>query len=132
MSDSDTPDVFICQAEVPIGTDETIARFGLPQSGWTMFAGIAHPASRGRVRLGGPNPRDPIHIDANTFGDPGDLKSGIAAVRLSREIADAQDLRAFVSREVVPRNLKGRELEDLIRDAATSYWHQSGTPWRRA
>ena len=33
-SDSDTPDVYICQAEVPIGTEETIARFGMPGSGW--------------------------------------------------------------------------------------------------
>jgi choline dehydrogenase len=56
MSDSDTPDVFICQAEVPVGSDETVARFGLPPSGWTFVAGVAHPKSRGRVRLTGPNP----------------------------------------------------------------------------
>ena len=127
MSDSDTPDVFICQAEVPIGTDETIARFGLPPSGWTMFAGISRPKSRGRVRLTGPSPGDPIQVDANTFGDPEDFKTAIACVELCREIANSAPLRPFVSREVMPGNLKGRELEDFVRAAATSYWHQSGT-----
>jgi choline dehydrogenase len=127
MSDSDTPDVFICQAEVPIGTEETIARFGLPPSGWTMFVGIAHPKSRGRVSLTGPNPHDPIRIDANTFGDPADYKAAIACVELCREIANSPALRSFVLREVMPGNLKGRDIESFVRDAATSYWHQCGT-----
>jgi choline dehydrogenase len=28
---------------------------------------------------------------------------------------------------VTPGNLKGRDLEGFVRDAATSYWHQNGT-----
>lgn len=127
MSDAETPDVFICQAEVPIGTDETIARFGLPQSGWTLFAGVAHPRSRGHLRLTGPHPDDPIRIHANTFGDPDDLKAALAVVELCRELGNSQALCPFVSREVTPGNLKGRDLEGFVRDAATSYWHQNGT-----
>jgi choline dehydrogenase len=127
MSDSDTPDVFICQAEVPIGSEETAARFGLPPTGWTLAAGVAHPKSRGRLQLAGPNPHDAIHIDANIFADPQDLKAAIACVELCREIGNSAALRPFVSREVMPGNLKGRDLEDFVRDAATSYWHQSGT-----
>jgi choline dehydrogenase-like flavoprotein len=30
-----------------------------------------------------------------------------------------------VKREVMPGNLKGAELEDFIRDAADTYWHQA-------
>jgi choline dehydrogenase len=126
-SDSDTPDVFICQAEVPMGTEENIARFGLPPTGWTLNAGISHPKSRGSLRLTGANPHDPIRIDANTFADLADLKAGIAAVELCREIGNSAALRPFISREVIPGNLKGAELETFVRDAATSYWHQSGT-----
>jgi choline dehydrogenase len=33
----------------------------------------------------------------------------------------------FVKREVMPGNLKGRELENFVRDAAMSYWHQTCT-----
>lgn len=127
MSDSDTPDVFICQAEIPFGTEETIAQFGSPPSGWTMAAGVAHPKSRGHLRLTGPNPHDPIHIQANTFADRDDLKTAIAGVELCREIGNSPALYPFTSREVMPGNLKGRDLEDFVRNVATSYWHQSGT-----
>jgi choline dehydrogenase len=126
-SDTDTPDVFICQAEVPLGTDETVARFGVPEAGWTMGAGVAHPKSRGRVGLTGPNPDDPIHVDANIFGNPDDVKTAIAAVQLCREIANSPALGPFVSREVMPGNLKGCDLEEFVREAATSYWHPCGT-----
>jgi choline dehydrogenase len=127
LSDSDCPDVFINQAEAPYGTDETAARFELPEFGWTMVGGVTHPKSRGRVRLGGPDPRDPIQLDANTLGDPADLKTATAGVELCREIGNSAPLRPFVSREVMPGNLKGRELERFIRDAATTYWHLCGT-----
>ncbi|GBG37713.1 GMC family oxidoreductase [Mycobacterium montefiorense] len=127
VSSSDAPDVFICQVEAPLGTDETIARFGLPDAGWTMVAGVAHPKSRGRVRLTGPNPNNPICIDTNTFGDPDDFKAANCAVQLSRAIANAPALAPFVSREIMPGNLKGCERDQFVRDAATSYWHPCGT-----
>jgi choline dehydrogenase len=126
-SDSDTPDVFICQTEAPYASAESVARFGLPNSGWALAGGVARPESRGRVRLTGPAPRDPIQIDANTFAEPDDVKAAIRCVELCREIGNADPLRAFVSREVMPGNLKGRDLEDFVRLAATTYWHPSGT-----
>jgi choline dehydrogenase len=128
VTDSDTPDVFICQAEVPISAgEETVARFGLPKSGWTMAAGISHPKSRGQVSLTGPNPGDPIQVDANVFGDPDDVKTALAAVELCRDIGNAPALRPFVSREVMPGNLTCPERTGFVRDAAASYWHQCGT-----
>lgn len=128
ISDSETPDVFICQAELPIASsDEVTARFGHPPSGWTLAAGLSHPKSRGRLRLTGPDPQDPIHVDANTFCDPDDVKAAISLVKLCREIGNADPLRPFVSREFTPGNLHGAGLEDFVRYAATSYWHSCGT-----
>lgn len=128
ISDSETPDVFICQGEAPIASSEEVAaRFELPASGWSLAGGLAHPKSRGRLRLTGADPRDPIHIDANTFGDPDDLKAAIGCVELCREIGNSALLRPFVSREAIPGNLTGSELEDFVRDAATTYWHACGT-----
>jgi choline dehydrogenase len=37
------------------------------------------------------------------------------------------DPTPFVKREVMPGNLKGAALENFIRDAASSYWHQTCT-----
>ncbi|HEY4046546.1 MAG TPA: GMC family oxidoreductase N-terminal domain-containing protein [Acidobacteriaceae bacterium] len=124
---SQHPDFFACQVGVPLGTPETIARFGLPESGWSFVAGLSRPKSRGRVSLTGPNPLDPVRIEANTLSDPGDLKAAIACVEQLREVANSVPLRPFVKREVMPGNLKGRELESFVRDATTTYWHETCT-----
>lgn len=122
-----SPDSFACQAEVPKSTDENIARFGLPEAGWTLFGAVAHPKSRGRLRLTGGAPNDPILIESNTLSDPQDLKTAIASVEMCREIGNSLPLRPFVKREVMPGNLKGAELENFVRNAATSFWHATCT-----
>src|SRR4029077_17729038 len=43
------------------------------------------------------------------------------------EIGNSSPLRPFVKREVMPGNLKGAALENFIRNAASSYWHQTCT-----
>jgi choline dehydrogenase len=79
------------------------------------------------VRLTGPDPLDPIHIEANTLEHPDDLKAAIACVERLRDVGNSSPLRPFVKREVMPGNLKGPELEKFVRDAATTYWHEVGT-----
>ncbi len=121
------PDSFACQAEVPKSTKENVARFGLPEAGWTLFGAVAHPKSRGRLRLTGNSPLDPILIEANTLSDQRDMETAIACVEMCREIGNSTPLCSFVKREVMPGNLKGFALENFIRDAATSFWHMSCT-----
>ena len=72
-----------------------------------MFAGVVRPKSRGQIRLTGPNPLDPIQIDANLLSHPDDMKAAIACVELCREIGNSAALRPFAKREVMPGNLKG-------------------------
>jgi len=122
-----SPDLQTCQAEVPLASPENAATFGLPASGWTMAAGVVRPKSRGRIALTGPNPLDPVQIDANFLSHPDDLKAAIACVELSREIGNSAALRPFTKREVMPGNLKGTELENFVRDAVMSYCHETCT-----
>ncbi len=123
----DTPDLQACQAEVPLSSPENAARFVLPQSGWTLRGAVVRPKSRGQIRLTGRDPFDPIQIEANMLSHSDDLKAAIACVELCREIGNSVALRPFVKREVAPGNLKGAELENFIRDAAVSYWHETCT-----
>ena len=123
----DTPDLQTCQAEVPFYSAETTAKFNPPAAGWTLFAGVVRPKSRGQIRLTGPKPLDPVEIEDNTLSHPDDVKAAIACVELCREIGNSAALRPFVKREVMPGNLKGAELEHFIRDAALTYWHETCT-----
>jgi choline dehydrogenase len=124
----ESPDLMTYQAEFPKSSSaENTARFNLPQMGWNLFGGLAQPKSRGEIRLTGNGPRDPVEIHANVLSDPDDLKAAIACVELCRVVGNSAALRPFAKREVMPGNLKGRELERFVRDAASSYWHQACT-----
>jgi choline dehydrogenase-like flavoprotein len=121
------PDLFACLGAFTKSTPENIAKYGLPQNGWILFGSPTHPKSRGRLRLSGPDPADPIRIEANALSHPDDLKAGIACVETLREIGNSADLRPFAKREVMPGDLTGDELETYLRNAVTTYWHESGT-----
>jgi choline dehydrogenase len=122
-----SPDIQVGLGEVPVASPENAARFGLPESGWQMFAGVVRPRSRGHLRLKSPNPLDPVEIEAKFLSDPDDLKAALAGVQLCREIGNSAALRSFAKREVMPGNLEGSELERFVRDAAESWWHQTCT-----
>ena len=123
----DTPDLQSILGEFPIASAETAARFDPPTGSWTILAGVVRPKSRGQIRLTGPNPLNLVEIEANTLSHPDDVKAAIACVDLCREIGNSAALRPFVKREVMPGNLKGAKLENYIRDAAVTCWHETCT-----
>jgi choline dehydrogenase len=122
----DTPDLQTCQVEVPL-CSETAARFNVPAASWSLLGGLVRPKSRGQIRLTGTNPHNPVQIEANTLSHPDDIRAAIACVELCREVGNSPALRPFTKREVMPGALRGRALEDFIRDAAITYHHQTCT-----
>ncbi|WP_043363227.1 GMC family oxidoreductase [Belnapia sp. F-4-1] len=124
--DLDAPDLLFCQVEFPVPSDRTAAR-GVPAHGWTMFAGLAQPASRGRLRLRSSDPSAPVAVDADFLSDPADLATARTCVELCRSLGNARAFRPFVRGEAMPGELKGEALDLYIRDAAVTYWHQSCT-----
>jgi len=125
-SNLDRPDMFHCQVEFPVPSAET-ACMGVPEHGWTMFAGLAHPKSRGSLRLSGPDVGDPLLIEANTLSHPDDLKAAILNIELCRELGNSSAFGKLVKREVLPSRLAKDEMEAFARNAAVTYWHQSCT-----
>jgi choline dehydrogenase len=123
----DTPDLQTGQGEVPVCSAETAAKFNPPAGSWTLYGGVVRPKSCGQIRLTGLNPDDPVQIEANTLSHPDDLKAAVACVELCREIGNSAALRPFTKREVMPGTLRGAALEDFIRDAASTYHHQTCT-----
>jgi choline dehydrogenase len=122
----DRPDIFHCNVEFPISSPEA-APNGLPANGWSMFAGISHPKSRGVVRLSGPDVNDPILIEANTLSHPDDLKAAIPNIELCRELGNHAAFHKLVKGESLPGKLSATEMENFARNSAVTYWHQAGT-----
>jgi choline dehydrogenase len=55
------------------------------------------------------------------------MKAMVFGIEICREIANSAELRPYVKREVMPGNLKGADLENFIRDAATTFSHETCT-----
>jgi choline dehydrogenase len=110
----------------PDTTAENAARFKPPAGAWSFAVGM-RPKSRGSIHLTGPDPCDPVRIEANYLGDPQDLKDLISGVSLVREIGNSAALRPFTKREIAPGSLNGAELEGFFRDGLGTFWHQSCT-----
>jgi choline dehydrogenase len=123
-SGSASPDFQILQA---VFDAQDVAKLGVPVSGWTLFGNVVQPKSRGQIRLTGPNPDDPIHIEANLLHEPDDRKSLLECVKLCREIGNLDALRPFLKRETLPGKLKQTTLEEYVRNGALSFWHQTST-----
>jgi choline dehydrogenase len=123
----DAPDLQVCHGEFLKATPENIARFDPPANSWILFGGLERPKSRGQISLTGPKPTDAVQIETNYLSHPDDMRAAIACVELCREVGNSTALKPFAKREVMPGNLKGADLDNYIRDAASTYWHVTST-----
>jgi len=122
------PDVNLVQIELPYASDVIGKQYGPPPTSWALCAGLVGPKSRGAVRLRSANPADRPIVDARFLSHPDDVKALAHGIELCREIGNSPAMRDFVKREVVPgKKLAGGELDDFIRNGATTYFHQAGT-----
>lgn len=122
----DAPDLLQCQLEFPLPSP---AEVGIqpPEHGWTMFAGLARPISRGRVRLSGVGPLHNMLIEPNSLSAPEDMAAAFASIELCRALGNNGAFAGLVKREVVPGPGDRRAMEQFIRNSAATYWHQCGT-----
>jgi choline dehydrogenase len=123
----DTPDLQPFQIEIPFASETTGKQFQLPQAAWSIAPGLVRPKSRGYLELQSADPRDRLKIHANFLSEPDDLKALVRAVELCREIGNQPEMRQFAKREVMPGPLPRKEMENFVRNAASTYWHETGT-----
>ncbi|WP_394375925.1 GMC family oxidoreductase [Stutzerimonas frequens] len=122
----EAPDLLQCQLEFAVPSPPEVG-IEPPQHGWTMFAGLARPTSRGRLRLSGTGHEDAMIIEPNSLSTPEDMAAAFASVELCRELANSQSFNRLVKSEVVPGPRERSAMEQFIRNAAVTYWHLSGT-----
>lgn len=99
-----------------------------PEMGFSLMAGIVRPASRGELKLTGPNYADPISIDLGALGVQADVDALVASVKECCEVGRQQALEEWGPEELYPGSEVGDdELEQYVRDTAITYHHQVGT-----
>jgi choline dehydrogenase len=116
--------------ETAFASEVVATRFEVParaELAWTLAPGLAQPQSRGRVHLASTDPLAAPRIEANFLGCDADLRAMVRCVELCREIGNSAAVAPFRERELYPGPLAGRALQDFIRDAAGTYFHQCGT-----
>jgi choline dehydrogenase len=124
------PDLQPILEECAFGSEITRPLFDLPfdpARAWTLAPGLVRPHSRGRVRLTGPDPEDPVSVRPGFLEDPRDVTALLKAVDLCREIGNAAALAPFVRRELMPGPLEKSAMETWLRQAAGTYFHQTCT-----
>src|SRR5258708_1782287 len=122
----DRPDLQSFMVEAPYASPQA-AKVAPPPNTWSLTTAVLRTASRGRLRLTGSDPLDPIDIDANALDDPAHLKALKICVELCPALGNSAPLPHFAKREILPGPLEGAELEAFIRNATVSHSHQTCT-----
>ena len=93
------------------------------------MAGMVRPLSRGRIRLTGPEPEDPLAIDPNILACEADLDSLVSAVALCRRMGASGPLQDWDAIERYPGAAvtSDEDLRRYVRETAITYHHQVGT-----
>jgi choline dehydrogenase len=122
------PDLNLVQIELPYASDVLAKRFNPPGNSWALCAGLVQPQSRGHIALRSAKASDRPIVHANFLSHPDDVKALAVGIETCRAIGNAAPLRSLSRREVAPgKKLAGKEMDDFIRNGATTYFHESGT-----
>lgn len=100
-----------------------------PPDGYTLYAGLIRPASRGVLRLRSADPRVRPELDAQLLSCDADMDSLLATLELCREIIGQPALREWSAQERYPGpGVRSREdLRDYVQRSVATYHHQVGT-----
>src|ERR1700676_481959 len=120
-----TPDLHIWHVEAPY-LSEVTGRHAV-ENVWSISPGLARPESRGFLRLKSASPQEAMEIHANMLTDPRDLAALRRSMEITRELGNSEAMTPFVKREILPGDLEGEALDNLIRDGAMSMHHPTCT-----
>lgn len=125
-----SPEQPVCDLEISFATKPHFApevNDGCPR--FTIIPGIVKPKSRGTVRLTANDPDAPLAIDPNYFHHPDDMRAMIAAVRISRRIAEQPALTEWVGGEHFPgvATESDEQIAAYVARDVSTWFHPAGT-----
>jgi choline dehydrogenase len=95
----------------------------------SILPGVVRPASRGWIRLAGPDPLAKPLVNPNYLADRSDEDRLVQGVRLAREIFNTNAFSDWNKQELSPGPAvdSDEELRAFVRRTADSYHHQAGS-----
>ncbi len=119
------PDCQPVLIEFPFATAELADR--LTPNAFTIAPSIVRTASRGSVTLASTDPSIHPRIDINYLESPADVNALVAAVELCREVGAGKAFDGLRKRELMPGKLGRKDMEEFVRNGATTYFHPAGS-----
>ncbi|HWT99084.1 MAG TPA: GMC family oxidoreductase N-terminal domain-containing protein [Terriglobales bacterium] len=129
VSGLDRPDLQTFMMQGVWASPEIIAEMDapFPPHCWGLSSGIIRVNSRGRLRLSGPGPDDPVEIEANFLAEAADVRRLKYAIDFNREIGNSAALRRFAKREILPAPRTAADLDRFVRNGLVSHCHPTCT-----
>lgn len=110
-----------------VPSETSAERRTIPDRAVTFLTGI-RLRSRGRVTLTSDADDAAPVIEHGYYTDPKDLPEVAEILRTATKIGDSDELRPFLSRRAFPdADADDAAFLDYIREATSTFWHQSGT-----
>jgi choline dehydrogenase-like flavoprotein len=122
--------------EIQLGPElfeQQTAPAGYPSApfGFAAYFTVNRARSQGSVRLASPDPRQHLRVDPAYFTDPDgyDLRMMLGGIAIGRRLFAAPSMRDWVGTELAPGATchTAGEMEDFIRETATTGYHPAGT-----
>ncbi len=129
--DAPWPDI-----EIQLGPElfeQQTAPAGYPSSpsGFTAYFTVNRARSEGSVSLASPDHRDHLSVDPAYFTDPDgyDMRIMAGGVRIARDLFATSAMQGWAGVELAPGAdcRDAAEIEDFIRETATTGYHPAGT-----
>lgn len=98
-------------------------------AGYSFYIGLVQPKSKGTIKLASTNPQDAMLIDPNYLGDKRDMKTCVDAMRIAMKFPKTKALGKFtdMSTVTIALDASDKEIEDYIRNHASTIYHPVGT-----
>jgi choline dehydrogenase len=101
----------------------------LPYPSFSVHINKSYPKSRGQISLRSADPKAAPRIDPNLMGDPCDVETLVAALRLVRRIVATEPLAGMITEHVEPgpNIVSDDDMSNYVSHNASLAYHPAGT-----
>ena len=121
----EAPDVLLGWVPLLYETGYKLSR----QQGFTCYAHVMRPESKGTIHITSPDPRTPPAINFNFLSAAPDAEITIRAIRIARALNTAPAMQAIQTTEIAPGAEKESDEDILqwVKEAGETTYHPVGT-----